>query len=193
MDVLYYSNHCSHCAKVLTYVTKNNLGAQLNFVCVDKRARDANNNQMYVVTESGRRAVLPPNVHSVPSLLRVKQNYSVVSGQEVIDYLASALAPAHRPPVFGAAEANGEPVGAVLSGFSQNVRSETYTSYADDSANAGTAIHYVDAGHETRAIPTPDDTYKPDKLSSAVTVDAIQQRRNAEVPVAVVNAYSPDL
>ena len=32
-------------------------------------------------------------------------------------------------------------------------------------------------------IQTPPDTYKPDKISNELTIDKIQQQRNADVPM----------
>ena len=84
MDILYYSNYCPHSQKLLQYITKKNLIEKLNCICVDKRVRDNNNNQMYIVLENGKRVILPPNVSSVPSLLQVKKNYSVLQGIDQI-------------------------------------------------------------------------------------------------------------
>ena len=41
--------------------------------------------------------------------------------------------------------------------------------------------HYVPATGDAFSIKTPPDTYKPNKLSSSVTVDSLQQQRNEEI------------
>jgi hypothetical protein len=41
--------------------------------------------------------------------------------------------------------------------------------------------NYVSAGDEIKFIETPADTYRPDKLSSSVTIDTLQQQRMDEV------------
>ena len=84
MDTLYYSNLCKHSQRVLQYLVKNNLTSQISFICIDKRTRDANNNQIYILLENGKRVIMPPNVQSVPSLLLVKQNYRVILGEDII-------------------------------------------------------------------------------------------------------------
>ena len=89
MDILYYSNHCKHSQKVLQFLVKGNMADKLNFICIDKRVRDAQNNQMYIVLENGKRVTMPPNLHSVPALLQVKQNYSIILGDDIIKYVTS--------------------------------------------------------------------------------------------------------
>ena len=74
MDTLYYSNYCKHSQRVLQYLVKANLTSKISFICIDKRQRDANNNQLYIILENGQRVVMPPNVHSVPALLLVNHN-----------------------------------------------------------------------------------------------------------------------
>jgi hypothetical protein len=41
--------------------------------------------------------------------------------------------------------------------------------------------NYVSAAQDVFSIPTPDDNYKPDKISSDLTVDNIQEKRRAEI------------
>jgi hypothetical protein len=42
--------------------------------------------------------------------------------------------------------------------------------------------HYVSAqSHQPYQIPTPPDTYRPDKIDPSLTLEAIEQKRNTEV------------
>ena len=41
--------------------------------------------------------------------------------------------------------------------------------------------NYVSANQDTLFIQTPPDTYRPDKISNSVTIDTLQQQRNAEI------------
>ena len=54
MDTLYYSNYCKHSQRVLHFVVKGNLTEKINFLCIDKREKDVNNNQIYIVLENGK-------------------------------------------------------------------------------------------------------------------------------------------
>jgi hypothetical protein len=189
MDILYYSNYCQYSQQVVQFLAKNNLADKVNCICIDKRSRDVNNNQTYITLENGQKIVLPPNVHSVPALLQVKKNYSVILGPDIIEY--------YKPQAMeklATATMYDEPVGAVLSSSSAgvNIMSEQYTMYnltPEELSTKGQGknrqmYNYVPATHDSVFIPTPPDTYRPDKLSGSVTVDSLQQQRNAEMPKA---------
>jgi len=187
MDILYYSNFCKYSQNILQFITKNNLTDQLNFVCIDKRQKDPQNGQMYIVLENGNKVLLPPNIHSVPALLLVKKNYSVILGENINEYLK----PQVKEKMNNATNFNGEPVGFSLNdnAYGSNVASEQYTFYnmsSEELSGRGSGgnrqlFNYVNASLETGSIETPPDTYRPDKLSNNVTIDVIQQQRNAEL------------
>jgi len=187
MDTLYYSNHCKHSQKVLQYLVKGNFMNQVNFLCVDKRARDANNNQMYIILEDGKRVIMPPNIQSVPALLLVKQNYRVLLGEDIIHYFQ----PKTKDRLQSSMQ-NDEPTGVslMLSNQGMNIISEPYTMYnltPDELSAKGTGgrrqmYNYVSASQNVFSIPTPEDDYKPDKISNDLTVDRIQEKRNSEIP-----------
>ena len=194
MDILYYSNHCKHSQKVLQFLVKGNMADKLNFICIDKRVRDAQNNQMYIVLENGKPVTMPPNLHSVPALLQVKKNYSIILGDDII----KCLQPAVSDQVHPATRQNGEPVGVplVLSNNGMNITSEKYTPYdmsSDELSAKGRGgsrqmYNYVPATHDIINIPTPPDSYRPDKVASNVTVDVLEQHRNMDIPPSSISA-----
>ena len=59
MDVLYYSNYCKHSQKIIKFLSKGGLLANLNAFCVDKRMRDPKTNQTLIVLEDGKKAFYP--------------------------------------------------------------------------------------------------------------------------------------
>jgi hypothetical protein len=83
MDVLYYSNYCLHSKKILQYLAKEGLTNQLNCICIDRRTRDPKTGQIYITLENGKQLMMPPNVHSVPAMLLVKENFRVILGEEI--------------------------------------------------------------------------------------------------------------
>ena len=187
MDTLYYSNYCKHSQKVLQYLVKNNLVNQLSFICIDKRSRDPNNNQMYITLENGKRVIMPPNIQSVPSLLLVKRNYQVISGEDIIRHFQ----PSAQTPQSGLTRFNGEPIGTALmsSNSGMNILSEPYTMYnltpeelsAKGNGGRRQMYNYVSAHQDIVSINTPPDTYHPDKVATDVTVDVLQQKRNSDI------------
>ena len=154
MDILYYSNYCKHCQKILQTLVKGNMKDKINFICIDKRTVDPKTGQIYVLLETGSKVILPPNIHSVPSLLLINKQYKVIMGDEIIQYFH---------PQFTSYNATPEE----LSAKGMGGRREMY--------------NYVSASDDINLIPTPPDTYRPDKLSNSVTIDTLQQQRMDEV------------
>lgn len=189
MDILYYSNYCKHSKQIVGYLAKENLTNQLNCICIDKRQRDAFTNQTYILLENGQKIMLPPNVHSVPALLLVKQNYRVVLGDEILPLLHPLV---KRQRDAAVAHSGGEPMAYSITsniGGMANVVSEKYTSYdltpeelsAKGSSTNRYMANYVPADHSNFNIPTPPDNYRPDKIGTGVSLDDLQQKRNTEV------------
>lgn len=186
MDILYYSNYCKNSQKILQFFVKNNLTDQVSFICIDKRKQDPTTGQINVFLENGTQILLPPNVHSVPSLLLVKQSYSVIMGDAIMAKYQSTL----QKKTENATEGYGEPVGVSLDSVSiGTIISEQYTSYSaspEDLSTKGNTqnrplYNYVSANENGVSIPTPPDTYRPDKVSQNVTIDTLQQKRNEDI------------
>ena len=186
MDILYYSNYCSHSQKIVQFVAKNNLASKLNCICIDKRTREPQSNQTYILLESGKKVIMPPNVHSVPALLLVKQNYKVIFGDDILACFGSTV----KEQNDIATNSQGEPMGYHIksSNSGMNIMSEKYTSYnltVEELATKGTGKNrqlydYVSADQDNNVIYTPNDVYKPDKLSNNVTIENLTQKRNEE-------------
>jgi len=187
MDILYYSNYCPHSQKILQTLVKGNLSEKISFICIDKRQYDPKTNQTYIILENGGRVILPPNVNSVPSMLLINQNYRLICGDEIIKLFHNDIKQATNK----ATKSNGEPMSFQLNNSSggSNIVSEQYTMYnmsPDELSAKGTGgnrqlYNYVPVDNNLNLIQTPDDTYKPDKLSTSVTVDSLQQRRIDEI------------
>ena len=186
MDILYYSLYCKHCQKILQYLAKGNLTNQLNCICIDKRVHDPKSNQTFIVLETGKRVLMPPNVHSVPALLLINQNYRVILGDDIIEHYQPKVAQQNS----SATGHNGEPMGFMLSPSNgTNIVSEQYTLYnmspeelsAKGRGGNRQMYNYVSASQESNSIYTPPDTYQPDKVAKGTTVDILQQNRNADI------------
>ena len=113
-NIFYYSNYCKHSQKVLQCLVKANLTNEISFVCIDKRGRDPNTNQLFIITEGGERVLMPPNVHSVPAMLLVKEQYRVIYGDEILQNYESRIV----NDKMTATNFNGEPMGYSLGGNS---------------------------------------------------------------------------
>lgn len=187
MDILYYSNYCLHSKKILQFLGKEGLTNKLNCICIDRRTRDPKTGQINIILDTGKPLLMPPNVHSVPTLLLTKQNFRVILGEEIIQYLQ----PKVNQQKNAATHNNGEPLGYILnsSNSGMSIVSEQYTYYnmspeelsAKGKGSGRQMYNYVPADHGSLTIPTPPDSYRPDKVSGDVTLDSLQQERNDDV------------
>ena len=184
MDILYYSNYCKHSKEVLDFLVKHDLVSRLNCLCVDKRKVDPTTGQIHLVLENGSTVLMPPNIHSVPSLMLLKENYRVIMGNGIKGHFQSFVQEANSMATQG----NGEPMSYSF-GNSRDVVSETFTMFnasVDELSAKGNGgqrnmQNYVSATGTAPIIQTPPETYKSEKMSSDITVDSIQQQRNQDM------------
>ena len=184
MDVLYYSNYCKHSQKLLQYLVKNNLINKVNCIWIDKRVRDYNTSQIYIVMENGQRLLLPTNINSVPALLMVNNKYTVIVGEDIYKYFGGLVNEVQRNMPNG-----GEPMGYPMTGpiSNGNIVSEQYTYYNMSPEELRTSgkggmrqmYNYIPASHEQLTICTPPEDYRPDKVT--MSMEDIQSRRNQEL------------
>ena len=187
MDILYYSNFCPNSQKVVQYISKAGLIEKINAICIDKRTVDPNTGQVHIQLENGKKIMLPPNVHSVPALLVKKKNYTALFGGEIIKYFE----PAVLSKMKEAHMITGEPIGTSLTGATGNLNiiSEQYTLYdlspeelsAKGVGGRRPLYNYTSVAEETFSIPTPPDTWRPDKVDQSVTIDNLTQKRDSEI------------
>lgn len=160
---------------------------KMNFVCVDRRARDPKTQQIHIVLDSGAKVLLPPNVHRVPTLVIISQNYRSVVGEDIYAHLEPLI---KRDNNYAVKE-NGEPSGFILGASSGgvNIVSETFTFYdtpaeellAKGSGRMRQMHNYTSARDDGFAIPTPEEKYKPDKVGGDTTLEFLMQKRNEEL------------
>ena len=189
MDIFYYSNYCKHSKKVIDFLTKGGFTESLSSICVDKRSRHPKTNQIMILLEDGRQAPMPPNIQSVPALLLVNQNYKLVMGNDIIKHYEPRMKEKLASANFG----NGEPLAYTLNTGSggSNIVSEQFTLYdmtpeelsAKGKGGQRQLYNYVPVGQDSMYIPTPPDTYRPDKVSNSVTIESLQTQRNTDVPM----------
>ena len=187
MDILYYSNYCKHSQSIIQTLVKSNLTDKISFICIDKRKRDENSGNIVIILENGDRVMMPPNIHSVPSLLLIKEQYRVIEGDSIITHLHPEI----RTNKLRESNIPTEPTGYMLNSYSSgsNIMSEKFTSYSltpDELSAKGNGerremYNYISAKDNMNVINTPPDTYKPDKVSNDITLDTLQQKRMDDI------------
>jgi hypothetical protein len=182
MNILYYSNYCKHSKAILDYLVKNDVIHTINCICIDQRKVNSLQGQTLITLENGNTVLLPPNVYSVPSLLLIKENYRCVVGNEIKNIYKSKISEKQDIAFKG----NGEPQAFTLG--AKDIQSEQFTFYnstmedlsAKGSGGMRPLYHYVPADGNV-SIPTPPDTYKPNKVGQDITVDKLEQKRSEEM------------
>lgn len=185
MDILYYSNYCKHSQSVVQTLVKSNLTDKLSFVCIDKRKRDPQSGQMYIILENGSKVIMPPNIHSVPSMLLIKDNYRIIMGDDILKHFHKDMK--NNNSRNSSNITTHEPSGYFFNNTTggTNIMSEKFTSYdmtpdelsAKGNGGSRQMYNYVSVKNDMNLINTPPDNYKPDKISNDVTLDKLQQKR----------------
>ncbi len=184
-SVLYYSNFCDHSKKLLQKISGMEIKSEMHFICIDKRVQDAG--KIYIVLENGQKIIMPESINKVPALLLL-ENYSVLYGESIHDYLR----PKQQLAIKKATNNNIEPNAFSFSGASSGfgISSDSYSFLDMDSGSlsaTGTGglrqMHnYIGYG-DSFSITTPVDEYdyKASKLPEDLTIDQLQQQRANEV------------
>ena len=183
--IIYYSNHCDKSKAVLTTLSKSRLQDEIHFLCIDKRVRSGPSS-WHIVTETGEKVLLPPQVNRVPALLLLNKGHQVLYGDQILQHFQPKDAALNA----AATNNNGEPNAFSLGRESMGgygVASDNF-SFLDQSAdelsakgNGGMRQMYNYATIDIiDKIETPPDNYSPDKVGS-VSLEQLQQQRNSEI------------
>jgi hypothetical protein len=189
--ILYYSNFCEPSKKLLQSVTKTQNTNNIHFICIDKRVKDTNG-KIFIVLQNGQQILMPENVTRVPALLLLNQNYKVIYGNDIYNYLK----PQVTQQIQQATKNNMEPINfqdgfKSFGGFSGGIVSDNY-SFLDQSDSELSVkgdgglrqIHnYVTLNESMNlSMKLPQDDVEYNKIKEGeLSVEALQKRRNEEV------------
>lgn len=180
--VLYYSNLCEHSKKILTTITKQNLGKNVSFICIDNRSKDAEG-KVFISLENGQKLMLPSVIQQVPALLLVKNNFQVIYGNDICNKLREnppppgPTGPPNNNKTGPPNNNNFEPSGFSFDGVGEIV-SDTYSfldTSSDDLETKGNGgllqlHHYSNVDGSNCPITkqdSADTSYKPNKINDS--------------------------
>ena len=176
-SILYYSNFCDNCKKLLIVLSKSGIKNTIHYICIDKRIQK--NNATYVVLENNQEILLPNTVNAVPALMLMNDNYKVLYGDNITNHLK----PVEQIAVQKATNFNGEPsafkfdgAGVVSDNFSFLDQNSDELS-AKGSGGLRQLYSYATIDY-TDNIETPPDDYVPDKVGE-VNIKNLEQQRNS--------------
>ncbi|NBO71425.1 MAG: hypothetical protein EBU66_12100, partial [Bacteroidetes bacterium] len=193
--IIYYSNSCDRCKSVLSALSKSRVQDDIHFLCIDKRVKAENGSgAWHIVTESGDKVLLPPQVNRVPALLLLNKGHMVLYGEQILQHFQPKNVALNNEATGFNGEPNSFSLGREsMGGF--GVASDNY-SFLDQSpdelsakGNGGMRQLYNYATIDiVDKIETPPDTYSPDKVGS-VSLEQLQQKRNSEIQQPNVSNY----
>jgi hypothetical protein len=184
--IIYYSNHCVKSKAVLTTLSKSRLQDDIHFLCIDKRVKSGTG-AWHIITESGEKVLLPPQVNRVPALLLLNKGHQVLYGEQILQHFQPKNAALNDVATGFNGEPNAFALGRESMGSGFGVASDNY-SFLDQSAdelsakgNGGMRQLYNYATIDlVDKIETPPDTYSPDKVGS-VSLEQLQNKRSLEI------------
>ena len=85
-SILYYSNYCDNCKKLLNVLTQNGIKEKIHYICIDKRVK-GHGGATYVILENQQKLIMPPTVTKVPALVLLTQGHHVLFGDQIYQHL----------------------------------------------------------------------------------------------------------
>ena len=177
-SILYYSNYCKYCSKILVHISKTKLKETIHFVNIDNRYKEGE--KIHIILPNGKTLSMPPHVTKVPALMLV-DSYNVMYGDDIYRYLK----PKEERIKNIATKKNGEPLA-----FSLEMGASLSDCYSfldmtpeELSAKGGGGMrqmHHFAKPNNKETIETPTENYSPDKVGN-VDMDKLQQQRLEEI------------
>ena len=183
-SILYYSNYCENCKKVLSSVANSKIKDDIHFICIDNRYKKSTG-AIYIKLQNGEEVILPPTVTKVPALLLLNRGYHVLFGDEISKHIQPTVVAMKQKAVVG----TGEPTSFSLGGSMCGVSSDYYSfldQTSDDLSAKGSggmrqSHHYASIMQEDQ-IETPPDNYSADTIGE-VSINKIQTQRDSEIRI----------
>ncbi len=179
--ILYYSNYCDNCKKLLQNLAKSQEKEDMHFLCIDRRSKK--NNKIYIVLENGQEVLLPTSINRVPALLYLNTpDQTVIFGDEIGNKIKPIeISFTNKVEIIKNQE---EPMAFSFCSGPSSVVSDNFSFWDQDAESLSAKgdggmrqlYNYSTINNENK-INTPSDDYAPDKIGE-VTIEKLQQQRN---------------
>lgn len=185
-SILYYSNYCENCKKLIGILSQNKVKEKIHYICIDKRVK-GHGGATYVILENQQQLVLPPTVTKVPALLLLTQGHSVLFGDQIYQHLQ----PKENNFSDRIAGTPNEPTAFSLETCALGGVSSDSFSFLDQTADSMSAkgdgglrqMHQYATLEFNDKIDTPPDNYEPNTIGNqGMSMEQIQLQRNNEIP-----------
>ena len=184
-SILYYSNSCDNCKKLLTNISRSNVKDDIHFICIDNRYKKTNGS-IYIKLQNGEEVVLPPTVTRVPALLLLNRGYAVLFGDEISKHIQPTINASKQQAVIS----SGEPMSFSLGGGGMCGVSSDNFSFLDQSSEDLSAkgsggmrqAHHYASITQDEQIETPPDTYSADTIGE-VSLSNLNTQRETDIRI----------
>jgi hypothetical protein len=165
-------------------LSKTTVSKDIHFICIDKRVKDENN-KVFIILENGQRIIMPETVNRVPALLLLNNNYNILYGDNILNYLK----PQQQMAIQESTNNNMEPSAFSISKTGFGIVSDQYSflDMSNEELNAKGSgglrqMHnYVDLFYSDKITTTPEESdIKSNKLSGEITLDSLQKQREQD-------------
>ncbi len=178
--ILYYSNHCDNCNKLLHMIGRSQLKDDMHFLCIDRRVK-GHGGATYLVLENNQQVLLPPNITKVPSLLLLNHGNHVLEGDDIYNHIKPQEEKINNAATMG----NNEPMAFGIGDMNSTCDNFSFLDQTPDEMSAKgdgglRQMHNYATIDWSDQIQTPPDSYEPDKVGE-VNMDQLQQQRNSEI------------
>lgn len=179
--ILYYSNYCENCKKLLQNLAKSQEKKDIHFICIDQRIQK--NNKTYIVLQNSQEILLPPQINKVPALLFLNQkNQNIIFGEEINNILKpTENLFSNKPHEIQKIE---DPIAFSFSGGASGVVSDNYSFWDQDADQLSAKgdggmrqLYNYSTINQNDTINTPEENYQPDKIGE-VSIEKLQNERN---------------
>jgi hypothetical protein len=179
--ICYYSNFCEPSKKLLQLMAKTKLKNEIHFICIDQRSKDTRGQTLVEI--NGQRVVLPPAVTKVPALYLIDTRKALFE-----DDIYRFLAPQETAINHVETRGQGEP--DCYSNQAANM-SDSFSFWDQDAEELGTKgsggmrqQHSYATVDQVFQIPTPEDTYEPDKVGAKGSKTLEEYKAERDMAVA---------
>ena len=175
--ILYYSNFCANCGKILPILAQSQNKKDIHFIGIDNRIKK-NDGATYVILANSQEIILPATISKVPALLLLNRGNQVLFGNDIMLFL-QPVKTGHQeklvnvePDAFSFCDSNN--CGVMSDNFSFLDQSiESLSAKGDGGLRQLRNNSLLD---DVDAIETPPDNYAPNTIGGT-TMEQIQQQR----------------
>ena len=184
--ILFFSNFCSHCKKLLESLQKQNILSKLDMINIDNRY--TKDTIVYITLNNNQTMPLPPMINSVPTLC-ILPNHEILKGKQILEYYTPISKNIEEerskinlePNPFSMEKETIGVYGVSSDNFSYW---DTTTDELSAEGNGGTRQMYnytpIDKNNtEDSSIYTPENDLKENKMK--MSLEQLEQQRNTEI------------